>query len=68
MENDKLEISKQVEELALGKESEISNRAGCMRRRNKCMQDALWSFGAGWRGVGVGRRKGWRRTREKRWN
>lgn len=46
------------------KKREISNRAGCVHRRNKCMQDALWSLGAGWWGVGVGRRKGWRRTRE----
>lgn len=44
----KLETSKQVEELAFGKKREISNRAGCVYRRNKCMQDALWSLGAGW--------------------
>lgn len=54
----------EVEKLALGKKRKIGNRAGCVHQRNKCMQDALRSLGASqWR-VGVGRRKGWRRTKE----
>lgn len=56
-----------VEEPAFGKKKEIfSNRAGCVHRRNKCMQDALRSLGAGEKLGWVEERGG--EGREKRWN